>query len=138
MSSVDLARTTPPLPSSSSSGSGESEQSSSCANDLDARMLKNSKTKKTDKHSAFIGPASSLSGNSASQQPSGAGHHKLQPHHSFSSPQSRTFNNNVPIMYAPHNSPANTTQHINQFPCKYPGCNQVMGMEGKLGVVQAG
>lgn len=32
---------------------------------------------------------------------------------------------NLPLVYAPHSSPVPVSQQVHQFPCKYPGCNQV-------------
>ena len=52
---------------------------------------------------------------------------------SAQSSSSSVYNNkvssqaNLPVVYAPHSSPVPISQQVHQFPCKYPGCNQVGG-----------
>lgn len=114
--------TYPQVPSSSSSGSGDSEQSTNAyTNDLDtSKTFKPPRNRKNEKPI----PSSSSANNLHFQQSAGS-MKLLPPELVLPHPQSRMFNNNLPIVYAPHSSPAMLNQHIHQFPCKYPGCNQV-------------
>ena len=121
--------TYPQVPSSSSSGSGDSEHSHSTS-DQDSHVKSSRPAKgggrKGDRaaaSSSFAVPAS----NSAPSQSGGANSKPYpQPILPGPHPQSRMFNNNLPIVYAPHSSPAVfSSQNVNHFPCKYPGCTQV-------------
>lgn len=107
--------TYPQVLSSSSSGSGDSELANNSGN-FESSKAGRSRSKKSgssEKNSFFA--SSNNSSNNPPKVPQG------MPLPS----QNRMYNNNLPIVYAPHSTTAIHSQNINHFPCKYPGCNQV-------------
>ena len=108
--------TYPQVPSSSSSGSGDSDPTNS-TQDLEPALKSSSKSSRAKKHDKNSSATSSSS--SGITQPA-----RVVPSVP-SRGQTTMYNSSLPIVYAPHSSPAPLNQYIHQFPCKYPGCNQV-------------
>ena len=112
----------PQIHSSSSSGSGENEPSPPpelTASEKVPRKSRKDKLVKTGDRSSegFNGPPVHLPLSFAS------------PHHHLHQPHIRTGYEHLPIVYAPHSSNPGLANPVQQYRCKYPGCNQVCACE---------
>lgn len=121
------------IPSSSSSGSGDSSELGHSMDDSNRASFKPRNGKKNGEKFGNFPSGSALGTNGTGTNGTNGYKSTTSAQSSTSSVQNKLSSQaNLPVVYAPHTSPVPVSQQVHQFPCKYPGCNQVGSFKVQL------
>ena len=120
------------IPSSSSSGSGDSSELGHSGHNDGNHSVK-SRKRNGEKYYSYSSHGSGSNSNAMGGSNGYSNNHKssTSAQSSSASMQNNRMSSqgNLPLVYAPHSSPVPVSQQVHQFPCKYPGCNQVSQLQ---------